>query len=918
MDQQQQQPRDFGFGSIALPGMTTTGTGESPASNPTHTHAPSNSTQHIIDTLSQDPTFKITNLSELSSGGMGVVLTGYHTGFGKQVAIKVPLPHLVMREDALQRFLSEAQQLEGLSNPNIVTIRDTSVAGPEGAKLPYYTMELLNGEKLEDLFADLRGKGAIPLRENGWRTGEPREALQYIVAIAYAVEHMHSRGLVHRDLKPSNVMLHREEAIKDRIKTRRIIPKVIDLGIVKRLDDPDEGDAPPLLPPSDSLAGLTTLGQIVGTPAYMAPEQARGGKITPATDVYGLGGILHELLYGAPPAERELRASTLVSKDLAAIVDKALAEDPDRRYSSAQAFAQDLESFLANRPPRALQERQPLVARTSTSLYKAMVRNPLRSSLIALAAIGAPGAGSTAWSWSVSAQKQREALVAEGLKRDSALQLARTTITESEQLVDRDEVLAALAKFSQALDRLQPFAGHERIDIAIEDLERRKSDLQDYKKFIEMSRDVFAKSLNTFELGKIASFAELDGDVMRSALKTFLPDGATPAGLEAFEKRWGSSSYTTRQREYLKDAISTLLLLRFGKAWIDEIPPKTVDPEKGQRALAELAEIQAVMNACVIDGKPTLHDNALLMFKGYAHKIVGTPLPRSMTKIAGVTVAGEIASGLKEVTEGDYRSASGRFPRASRDTPFRLVTSNLAGHCFARLALDEKLPEKRRAHWLQAIRFFDVCIREDPSNPFLRAHYARAGAKLAIEELSFAKSDRFLENEGMKGDFIAQFLKCLELCGNNQITPIDDLRIELAVTFTMMGRPNEALEALGDIQLDPQTRPRETLVLLQSAAVSKLRVDLAQAELAFESSPKAACDHILFASILDISSAGGSQEIFERVIPLIRQALTIQPETQAVLQPKLTQRFFPASHATPEFKNVVGVKQQKDSNSGED
>ncbi len=270
---------------------------------------------------------------------------------------------------------------------------------------------------------------------------------------------------------------------------------------------------------------------------------------------------------------------------------------------------------------------------------------------------------------------------------------------------------------------------------------------------------------------------------------------------------------------------------------------------------------------------------------------------------------------LRLVEDGAYGPASGRFAGAAKDTPLRLVTSSLAGHCFARLALEEARPEKCRALWLQAIRFFDSCVREDPSNPFLRAHYAMAGAKLAIVDLSFAKPDRFLENEGMKKDFISQFQKCLELCRNCQIDPSADLRIDFAVSLAMMSRPEQALEVLGDLKSNPEKQPRETLALLQCAAELKQNVDIERAELAFNSSSKTASDVFLFASILDLSSEGSKEKI-ARVVPLVRDALATQPEARASLNDQVLRRLFPASSLLPEFREAIAAPQRNVSAGG--
>src|SRR5262249_1727275 len=224
------------------------------------------------------------------------------------------------RPDHFARFRIEAEAVARLRHPHILQIYDIGEAGG----LPYVALELLEG-------------GGLDARLNG--TPRPGgEAIELMIALAEALQVAHDAGIVHRDLKPSNILF-----------TRDGIPKVTDFGLAKRME-------------SDSKQ--TESGAILGTPSYMAPEQARGHvrDVGPAADIYAMGAILYELLTGRPPFKGETPIETIrqaveteavppsrlvpkVARDLETICLKCLSKEPARRYASARALAEDLERF---------------------------------------------------------------------------------------------------------------------------------------------------------------------------------------------------------------------------------------------------------------------------------------------------------------------------------------------------------------------------------------------------------------------------------------------------------------------------------------------------------------------------------------------------------------------------------------------
>lgn len=273
-------------------------------------------------------------LREVGKGGMGVVYEAEQQSLQRRVALKVLPSAVALDPQRLLRFHIEAATAAMLDHPNIVPIYEVGQWKTNGtdSPLPYFSMKLIEGGNL-----------AQKLVGEPW---PPWEAARFVEILSHAVGHAHRHGVIHRDLKPANILVTAEGA-----------PLIADFGLAKHLDR----------------AGPTLTSQtILGTPLYMAPEQAAGQMklVGPHTDVHALGAILYELLIGRPPFRGATTLETLeqvrslepvpptrlqpkVPRDLEAVCLKCLQKEPAQRYANGQALAEDLGRFLAGQPTQA-------------------------------------------------------------------------------------------------------------------------------------------------------------------------------------------------------------------------------------------------------------------------------------------------------------------------------------------------------------------------------------------------------------------------------------------------------------------------------------------------------------------------------------------------------------------------------------
>lgn len=392
-------------------------------------------------------------LGYIGGGAMGHVWLAKHQIIGREVALKVPSEGSLTSDRAKVRFLRELQHTAQCDHPNIAKVYDAVVEG-----VPYYAMELIEGAPLDEYIREAK---------------PPRETMMtIIIKMARAMDYaFRNYGIIHRDLKPGNVMMGKDGE-----------PKIVDFGLAKTNEpepdlDEDVEPSSPRLHSGYTSGSQSIHGEIIGTPTYMANEQALGhvNKLDSRVDTYAIGTMLYEALSGKLPYNKKGGALAIVGRkrregpvpilelkpqlhpDLAAVVMKSIAVRPDDRYLFPGDFADDLEAYGAQRPVAARHPRPPLYA---ARLF--LLRNRFRFLLVVAALLLSGGALAT-----IQMSQQRASDAARSaVAATEAAELAAQTQREEDRgelLALRADVQAALSDGDQQRASIQLQALRERL-----------------------------------------------------------------------------------------------------------------------------------------------------------------------------------------------------------------------------------------------------------------------------------------------------------------------------------------------------------------------------------------------------------------------------------------------------------------------
>jgi tetratricopeptide (TPR) repeat protein/tRNA A-37 threonylcarbamoyl transferase component Bud32 len=488
-------------------------------------------------------------LGELGRGGMGVVYQGRHVALNRPVALKMIRAGALAGGPEVSRFRAEAEAVARLQHPNIVQVYDV---GEHGGP-PYFSLEFCPGGSL----AAKLGRTPLP----------PGSAAPLVEALARAMHTAHGAGVIHRDLKPANVLLAADGT-----------PKITDFGLAKKLDE----------------AGQTASGAVVGTPSYMAPEQARGRSkdVGPWTDVYALGAILYECLTGRPPFKAASALETLaqvltqepvppsrlqpgVPRDLETVCLKCLRKEPHKRYASAEALADDLRRFRAGEPvwarPAPAWER----------VWKWAMRRPAAAALIAVSTLAVLSLVLGGFALQGERAHRAERELTERRRLDGQRDQVRMITRKGQAAAEGEDWEEAIVEYGQALTLidLEPLLADLREDVAdarraaVKQRDFQELRVQKLKQFNQLGGDAHFHGLVLAGAAPTRN-AQVTRDAAKQALALFGVSADTEAG-PVFEE-----PFTAREKKKITDGCYELLLLQ-ADAEAQPGTPKDVRKAKG-------------------------------------------------------------------------------------------------------------------------------------------------------------------------------------------------------------------------------------------------------------------------------------------------------------------------------------------------
>jgi serine/threonine protein kinase/tetratricopeptide (TPR) repeat protein len=645
-------------------------------------------TDALRDDMAAPPGYEI--LGELGRGGMGVVYRARQMSLNRLVALKMILAPEHAGPHQAARFRAEAEAVARLQHPNIVQVHE--VGDHDGR--PFFSMELVEGATLADRI-----------------DGHPQpasEAAGLVEVLARAVQHAHSRGVVHRDLKPANVLL-----LSGGERLNAAGPKITDFGLAKRLDGP---------------AAHTQTGTILGSPSYMAPEQTGRSRreVGPAADVYALGAVLYELLTGRPPFRAETPFDTLLQvvhddplppsrlrprlpRDLETICLKCLEKEPQRRYPTAEALAEDLRRFL---------DGKPVVARPLSPVGRGVRwarRRPAVAALVAVGFLILAGLPSLAV-WSNIRENRRLAAAHADVGQ---------TLDDARDDAAREQWDLAHSHVANALDRIdaEPSLAplRPRAEQLLAEIEARAYAANAWSRFTQARDDALFHRLEFLSLGDVGdreARLAAAGVSAREALAVLRLD---PDGEGTWEP---DPRFDVAQRAQLKIDGATLLLVV-----VDE------HAEHGRHAEALRALDRAGRTG---PASPVLVRRRAAYLRALGDKAGASEAERQAEELKPATAWDYFLLGDEAYRHGDLTGATHAFESAVGLDPRDFWSEFLLARCHA----DAKA-------WEKASACLTTCLVVRPSvvwTHLLRGYAHREMGALVAAEADFATAESLLKD----------------------------------------------------------------------------------------------------------------------------------------------------------------------------
>ena len=697
-------------------------------------------------------------LAELGRGGMGVVYKARHRQLNRIVALKMILDGKHAHPEHRERFRIEAEAVARLRHPNIVQIYDFG----EIDGCPFVTLEMLEGGSLADRLKGMTQPG--------------RAAAGLVATLARAMGEAHQAGIVHRDLKPPNVLFDRDG-----------IPKITDFGLAKRLEV-DEGH--------------TRTGQVMGTPSYMAPEQAQGNvhEIGPPADIYALGAILYEMLTGRPPFKGSSVMATLhqvvyddvippsrieprTARDLETICLKCLQKEPLKRYGTALELADDLRRYLDNRPIRA--RRTPLWERGA----KWIRRRPMTATLLVLGTAAAVTLVVAALCYEAQhkarALADRRKLERRQAESERVLEQAQTRLLRNGWAEGRF-ILGKLITDLKGERRLDEIRG--RAERMLEQAERGLRDEADQSRNRERRRDFFRYRNEAFFHDTRFTGLDLPPDVpaTRAAARAALAVFAGPGPGDAWSFTPLPPTFTRQEQVEIGDGCYELLLVladAVAQAMPGEDP--VLQADRGLRILDQASGLRA-------QPTPTWHRARAECLAGKGDAAGAARERAAAERLRPTTVLDHFLAGHEGYRRQDWKTALEEF-----ETVLRMQPGHFWALCLSAIASMQTNQPGIAKLGLSA------CIEHEPQFAWLHVLHGFASGQAAVQARTAGKALK-IENGSIKAIVEVQFeaaeadyRQALELLDHK---PNDELRwvalVDRAVMRFQRGRLGDSVADL--------------------------------------------------------------------------------------------------------------------------